>query len=327
MTPPVPPPVAPLRLAFMGTPDFALPSLRALADAGHEIAAVYAQPPRASGRGQKERPCPVHALALERGWPARTPVNLKDPGTQAAFVDLGLDVAVVVAYGLILPPAVLAAPRLGCVNVHASLLPRWRGAAPIQRAILAGDAETGVTIMAVDEGLDTGPLLLAEAVPIAAAETAETLHDKLAGLGAGLIVTALEGLAAGRLPARPQSAEGVTYAAKLQRGEGRLDWRRPAVELERAVRAFTPWPGAQFEAPGGPSGERIKVLAAEVATGDSAAAPGTVLDARLTVACGEGALRLCKVQRAGKAALDAEAFLRGFDLAPGTRLALPKPAP
>ncbi len=315
-----------LRLAFMGAPEFALPSLRALADAGHEIAAVYAQPPRASGRGHKERPCPVHALAQERGWPARTPTSLQEAGVQTAFAELGLDVAVVVAYGLMLPPAVLASPRLGCVNVHASLLPRWRGAAPIQRAILAGDTETGVTIMAVDEGLDTGPMLLAEAVPIAAAETAETLHDRLATLGAGLIVAALEGLAAGTLSPRPQPEDGVTYAAKLHRGEGRLDWRRPAAELERAVRAFTPWPGAEFEAPRGQSDARIKVLAAEVVTGDPAAAPGTLLDARLTVACGAGALRLLKIQRPGKAALDAEVFLRGFDLAPGTRLALPEAA-
>jgi methionyl-tRNA formyltransferase len=307
----------------MGSPDFALPSLRALADAGHKIAAVYAQPPRAAGRGQKERPGPVHAMALERGWPARTPASLKEPAEQAAFADLDLDIAVVMAYGLILPPAVLAAPRLGCVNVHASLLPRWRGAAPIQRAILAGDQETGVTIMQVDEGLDTGPTLLAESVPIGAKETGETLHDNLADLGARLIVTALEGLAAGSLNARPQPDGGVTYAAKLQRGEGRLDWRRPAAELERALRAFTPWPGTEFEV----NGSRIKVLAAEVAAGDPAAAPGTVLDAHLTVACGTGALRLLKVQRAGKAALDADAFLRGFDLATGTRLALPAAAP
>jgi methionyl-tRNA formyltransferase len=311
--------MTPLRLAFMGSPDFALPSLRALAAAGHEIVAVYAQPPRAAGRGQKERSCPVHSLALERGWPARTPKSLKDPAEQAAFAGLDLDIAVVVAYGLILPPAVLAAPRLGCVNVHASLLPRWRGAAPIQRAILAGDGETGITIMQVNEGLDTGPMLLSESVPIGAAETAETLHDSLADLGARLIVTALEGLATGTLSARPQPDDGVTYAAKLQRGEGRLDWRKPAADLERAVRAFTPWPGAEFEV----NGSRIKVLAAEVTSGAADTAPGTVLDARLTVACGAGALRLLKVQRAGKGALNAEAFLRGFDLAPGTRLALP----
>ena len=311
-----------LRLAFMGSPDFALPALRALADAGHEIAAVYTQPPRAAGRGQKQRPGPVHALALERGWPARNPTSLKDPAEQAAFAALGLDIAVVVAYGLILPPAVLAAPRLGCVNVHASRLPRWRGAAPIQRAILAGDSETGVTLMQMDEGLDTGAMLLDQAVPIGARETAETLHDKLAELGARLIATALEGLATGTLSARPQPVDGVTYAAKLQRGEGRLDWRRPAVDLERAVRAFTPWPGAEFEV----KGSRLKVLAAEAVAGDPAAAPGTVLDDRLTVACGAGALRLLKIQRAGKAPLDAAAFLRGFELAPGIRLAPPEPA-
>ncbi len=320
-------PTIPLRLAFMGSADFALPSLRALAAAGHEIAAVYAQPPRAAGRGHKERPCPVHSLALERGWPARTPASLKDPGELAAFAGLDLDIAVVVAYGLILPPAVLAAPRLGCVNVHASLLPRWRGAAPIQRAILARDEETGVTVMQIDEGLDTGPMLLAEAVPIGAKETGSTLHDTLAALGARLIVTALEGLATGTLNARLQTEDGVTYAAKLRRGEGRLDWRRPAVELERAVRAFTPWPGAEFEAPSAHGGSRIKVLAAETIPGDPTAEAGTVLDARLTVACGTGALRLLKVQRAGKAALDTEAFLRGFDLAPGTRLALPAADP
>ncbi len=316
-----------LRLAFMGSPDFALPSLRALAAAGHEIAAVYAQPPRPAGRGHKERPCPVQAYAERRGWARRTPKTLKDGPEQQAFAALGLDAAVVVAYGLILPAAVLAAPRLGCVNLHASLLPRWRGAAPIQRAILAGDAETGVTIMAVDEGLDTGPILLREAVPIAATATAAELHGRLAELGARLMVEALDGLAAGRLESRPQPEEGVTYAAKLKRGEGHLDWRRPAAELERAVRAFTPWPGAEFEVPGGQTFARIKVLAAEVVTGDPAAAPGTLLDDRLTVACGEGALRLTRVQRAGKAAMDAEALLRGFPVAAGTRLPLPGAGP
>ncbi len=319
--------MTPLRLAFMGSPDFALPSLRALAAAGHEIAAVYAQPPRPAGRGHKERPCPVHAYALERGWRARTPVSLKGPAARAAFAALGLDAAVVAAYGLILPPAILASPRLGCLNVHASLLPRWRGAAPIQRALLAGDRETGITIMEMDEGLDTGAMLLQEAVPIDAAETAETLHDRLAELGARLIVAALEGRAAGTLSVRPQPEDYVTYAAKLARGEGRLDWRRPAAELERTVRAFTPWPGAEFEAPGRQSGARIKVLAAEIVAGTPKAEPGTLLDDRLTVACGEGALRLLRVQRAGKAAMDAEAFLRGFALAPGSRLALPEAAP
>ncbi len=269
-----------LLLALMGSPEIALPSLRALAGAGHEIAAVYAQPPRPAGRGQKERPCPVQAYAERRGWVLRTPKTLDDGPAQQAFAALGLDAAVVVAYGLILPAAVLAAPRLGCVNLHASLLPRWRGAAPIQRAILAGDAQTGVTIMAVDEGLDTGPILLREAVPIVATATAAELHDRLAELGARLMVAALDGLAAGRLEARPQPEEGVTYAAKLKPGEGRLDWRRPAAELERAVRAFSSWPGAFFEA----GGERVKVLAAEVVAIDPGAEPGTVIDDRLTVA-------------------------------------------
>ena len=312
-----------LRLAFMGSPEFALPSLRALEAAGHEIAAVYAQPPRPAGRGHKERPCPVQAYAERRGWALRTPKTLKDGSEQQAFAALGLDAAVVVAYGLILPAAVLAAPRLGCVNLHASLLPRWRGAAPIQRAILAGDAQTGVTIMAVDEGLDTGPILLREAVPIAATATAAELHDRLAEVGARLMVAALDGLAAGRLEARPQPEDGVTYAAKLKRGEGRLDWRRPAAELERAVRAFTPRPGAFFEA----GGERVKVLAAEVGAGAPGAEPGTVIDARLTVACEKDALRLIRVQRAGKAAMDAETLLRGFPVAAGTRLPLPGAGP
>ncbi len=312
-----------LRLAFMGSPDFALPALRALAASGHEIAAVYAQPPRPAGRGHRERPCPVHEYAEGRGWAVHTPRSLKDPAVRRAFAALALDAAVVVAYGLILPPAVLAAPRLGCLNAHASLLPRWRGAAPIQRAILAGDRETGVTIMAVDEGLDTGPIFLREAVPIEAETTAAELHDRLAELGARMIVDALEGLAAGRLEARPQPAEGVTYAAKLARGEGHLDWRRPARELERAIRAFTPWPGAEFEA----NGARIKVLAAEVVADAPEAAPGTVLDARLTVACGDGALRLTRVQRAGKAAMTVEDFLRGFPIPPGARLPLPAQTP
>jgi len=316
-----------LRLAFMGSPEFALPSLRALEAAGHEIAAVYAQPPRPAGRGQRERPCPVQAYAERRGWALRTPKTLKDGSESQAFAALGLDAAVVVAYGLILPAAVLAAPRLGCVNLHASLLPRWRGAAPIQRAILAGDAQTGVTIMAVDEGLDSGPILVQETVPIGAETTATELHDSLAELGARLIVEALDGLAAGTLSGRPQPAEGVTYAAKLKRGEGRLDWRRPAAELERTVRAFTPWPGAFFEAPGGQAVERVKVLAAEVVAGAPGAEPGTLLDDRLTIACERNALRLTRVQRAGKSVLEAEALLRGFPIAAGTRLPLPGAGP
>ena len=312
--------MTPLRLAFMGTPDFALPSLRALAHAGHDIVAVYTQPPRAAGRGQKTRRSPVHVLADERGWPVRTPIILKNAEDQNAFTALGLDAAVVVAYGLILPPPILAAPRLGCLNVHASLLPRWRGAAPIQRAILAGDDETGVTIMQMDEGLDTGPMLLQEAVPITTTATAAQLHDTLADLGAKLIVEALDGLAEGQLTPRPQPTEGVTTAPKLTRDEGRLDWRRPARDLERQVRALTPWPGAWFDA----DRSRLTVLVAEVVNDKTGATPGTVLDDNFTVTCGEGALRITRVQRSGKAAMAAAAFLRGFPVPAGMRLPLPE---
>jgi methionyl-tRNA formyltransferase len=310
------PAVPPLRVAFMGTPDFALPTLRALAEAGHCIAAVYSQPPRPAGRGQKERPSPVQAYAESRGWEVRAPKTLKSPETQAAFVALELDVAVVVAYGLLLPQAFLDAPRLGCVNVHASLLPRWRGAAPIQRAILAGDAETGVTIMQMNAGLDTGPMLLQRPVPIDRLN-AQELHDRLAGLGASMINEAL-GLAAGKLAARPQPADGITYADKIGKAEGRLDWRDSAAALERRVRAFTPWPGAYFEVKSERGCERVKVLAVEPCAG--AGAPGTLLDDRGTVACGEGALKLLTVQRAGRAPMDIAAFLRGFVLPAGTIL-------
>jgi methionyl-tRNA formyltransferase len=289
-----------LRLAFLGTPDFALPCLEALSAAGHDIAQVYSQPPRPAGRGHRAKPSPVQALAEAQGWPLRTPVSLKDPTEEAAFAALNLDVAVVVAYGLILPASMLAAPRLGCLNLHASLLPRWRGAAPIQRAILAGDRETGVTIMKVDQGLDTGPILLQNAVPLGPRSTAQELHDDLASLGADLMVQALEGLDQGQLAPRPQPDQGVTYAAKLGRTESRLDWRQSAA---------------------GPKGpETIKVLAVEVLPLGADAGPGTLLDDRLTIACGDGALRLLRVQRPGKAPLDAAAFLRGFPLGPGVRL-------
>jgi len=310
-----------LRLAFMGTPEFAVPTLRALADAGHEIAAVYCQPPRPAGRGHKTQASPVQALAEERGWPVRTPRSLKENEDQDDFSALGLDAAVVVAYGLILPQAILDAPRLGCINVHASLLPRWRGAAPIQRAILAGDRETGVTIMQMDAGLDTGPILLSEKVAIGDTDTAADLHDRLAALGAGLVLEALDGLARCTLTARPQRDKGATYAAKLSRTESALDWRRPAAELERQVRAFHPWPGASARI----GTEAVKVLAAQVVENGGGREPGTVLDQALTIACGRGALRLLRVQRPGKAALAAAEFLRGFALAPGTRLALPDP--
>lgn len=303
-----------MRLAFFGTPDFSVSALQALVAAGHEIVCVYTQPPRGAGRGEKERRSPVHHAATELGIEVRTPPSLKGDAIQADFAALDLDAAVVVAYGLILPKPILDAPRLGCINIHASLLPRWRGAAPIQRAILAGDVETGVTIMAMDEGLDTGPELLREAVAIDASTTAEILHDQLSALGARLIVEALEGFEAGRIKPVPQSEVGATYAAKLTRAEGRLDWSRPAVELERQVRAFSPWPGAWFN-----HGEdRLKVLAAEIAAGSGA--PGSVLDDRLTVACGEGALRLVTVQREGRSPVEAEALLRGYPIAPGTVL-------
>jgi methionyl-tRNA formyltransferase len=309
-----------LRLAFMGTPDFALPCLEALAAAGHEIGCIYTQPPRPAGRGHRARPSPVQALAEARGWQVRTPVSLKNPTEEAAFAALDLDAAVVVAYGLILPAPMLAAPRLGCLNLHASLLPRWRGAAPIQRAILAGDRETGVTIMQVDQGLDTGPILLQEAVPIGSRSTAQELHDDLARLGADLMVQALEGLDQGRLAPRPQPDQGATYAAKLGRSKSRLDWRLSAAELDRRVRAFSPWPGAVAALPGPKGPEAVKVLAVEALALRSDAVPGTLLDDDLTIACGAGALRLLRVQRPGKAPLEAAAFLRGFPLKPGARL-------
>lgn len=306
-----------LRLAFLGSPDFAVPVLRALIDAGHEVVCVYAQPPRPAGRGRRERPTAVQEAAEAAGIPVRTPRSLRDPAEHAAFAALRLDAAVVVAYGLILPQPVLDAPRLGCINVHASLLPRWRGAAPIQRAIAAGDPETGVTIMQMDAGLDTGPMLLRRAVPIGPDTTAAGLHDTLAALGAELIVPALAGLAAGALEPTPQPADGVTYAKKLERDEGRLDFARPAVELERFVRAFDPWPGAFVEL----GGERVKVLSARVLkVGRLANAPGTVLDHELTIACGEDALRPTRVQRAGRAPMETDAFLRGFVVAPGATL-------
>jgi len=297
----------------MGTPDFAVPILAALTAAGHQVVCVYSQPPRPAGRGHKEQVSPVQRAAEAAGIEVRTPAKLTGEEVER-FRALGLDAAVVAAYGLILPKAVLTAPRLGCLNVHASLLPRWRGAAPMQRAILAGDSETGVTIMQMDEGLDTGPMLLREAVPITAETTASTLHDALAALGARLIVEALAGRAAGTLTPEPQPAEGATYARKLGRDEGRLDWSRAATQLARAIRALNPAPGTWFEH----GGERIKVLAAEAVEG--AGDPGTVLDDQLTVACGVGALRLMRLQRAGRAPMAAAALLRGYALPPGTKL-------
>jgi methionyl-tRNA formyltransferase len=296
----------------MGSPDFAVPALRALHAAGHDIAAVYAQPPRPAGRGQKETPCPVHRAALELGLEVRTPARVKrDAAEHEAFAALGLDVAVVAAYGLILPTPMLDAPRRGCLNIHASLLPRWRGAAPIHAAILAGDAETGITIMRMEEGLDTGPMLLREALPLGPRATTPEVHDALAAIGARLILRALEELP----PEVPQPQDGVTYAPKITKEDGRLDWTQPAVALDRRVRAMNPWPGCFFAH----GGETIRVLAAEPVDGDGP--PGTVLDGAPTVACGGGALRLLRLQRAGRGALPAAEFLRGYALPVGGVLA------
>lgn len=303
----------PLRLAFMGSPDFAVPALRALHAAGHEVAAVYTQPPRPSGRGQRETPCPVHRAALELGLPVRHPARVKrDVAEHEAFRALDLDVAVVAAYGLILPPAMLEAPRRGCLNIHASLLPRWRGAGPIQAAILAGDAETGITIMRMEEGLDTGPMLLSARLPIGPRDGTPAVHDALAAMGAGLILRAL---AEDPAPV-PQPEAGVTYAPKLSKADGRLDWAQEATALDRRVRALNPWPGTFFEH----QGETIRVLEAVPAGSAPGAAPGTVLAEGAVIACGEGALRLTRLQRPGRGPLPAADFLRGFPLPPGTVL-------
>jgi methionyl-tRNA formyltransferase len=299
-----------LRLAFMGSPDFAVPALRAL-HAMHDVVAVYCQPPRPAGRGQKETPCPVHRAALELGLPVRTPPRVRrDVAQHAGFAALDLDVAVIAAYGLILPPAMLEAPRRGCLNIHASLLPRWRGAGPIQAAILAGDAESGITIMRMEEGLDTGPMLLKGSVAIAPRMTATELHDALAPLGADLILRAL---AEDPAPVA-QPEEGATYAPKLAKEDGRIDWRQDAMVLDRRVRALTPWPGCFFAH----GQETLRLLAAEPAAGGGP--PGLVLDAAPTIACGQGALRLTRLQRAGRAPMAAAEFLRGYALAPGAVL-------
>ena len=300
-----------MRLAFMGTPDFAVPTLDALVAAGHDIAAVYSQPPRRAGRGQALRPSPVQARAESVGLATRTPLTLREETEQARFAELGLDAAIVAAYGLILPVPILAAPRRGCLNVHASLLPRWRGAAPIQRAILAGDEETGVTIMQMEKGLDTGPMLACRPTPIGGRNAGE-LERELAAIGAALMVDVLDRL--GEIEPVTQPEQGVTYAAKVDKSEARLDFTRPAEELERAVRAFNPAPGAWFEL----AGERIRVLAAEVS--DASGAPATSLDDRLTIACGEGALRPTLVQRAGRGAMTSTELLRGFAVPAGTRI-------
>ncbi len=311
--------IHPLDLIFMGTPDFAATILTGLIDAGHRVRVVYTQPPRPAGRGHRVHSSPVGALAEQRRIEVRCPTTLRDPEAQAEFAAIPADAAVVAAYGLILPAAILSAPRHGCLNVHASLLPRWRGAAPIQRALLAGDSETGITIMQMDEGLDTGPIVLQEAIPIAPKVTSGELSERLAALGARLILDTLDGVAQGTLIARPQPSAGTTYAAKLRREEARLDWRLPATQLERQVRAFDPWPGAYFYG----RGERIRVLLADADPQSVAAPPGTVLDENLSVACSVGVLRPLRLQRPGRGALDTAAFLRGFALMPGTLLPCP----
>ena len=301
-----------MKLAFMGSPDFAVPALETLVAAGHEVAVVYTQPPKPAHRGQKETPCPVHQAALALGLAVRTPLRLRKNEKEAAFFrSLHLDAAVVAAYGLILPAEFLHAPRRGCLNIHASLLPRWRGAAPIQAAILAGDAETGITIMQMDEGLDTGPMLLREATPIGRQDTAAALHDRLAAIGARLILRALD-----EMPVPVAQDEALsTYAPKLSREDARLNFTKPAIDLERQIRAFTPWPGSLALL----GDVVLKILAAEVVPGNPEAVPGEILDDQFTIACGEGALRPTKIQRAGKTAMSAREFLRGFALPAGTR--------
>ena len=301
-----------LRLAFMGTPDFAVPTLAELVARGHDVAAVYSQPPRPKGRGYETEPSPVHTFASTAGIEVRTPLSLKGAEAQAAFAALDLDAAIVVAYGLLLPKPILDAPRLGCFNLHASLLPRWRGAAPIQRAILAGDDETGAMVMRMEEGLDTGPVLMAERTRIGR-KTYGALHDELSRLGADLMVRALSALERGTARETPQEAHGATYAKKILKDEARIDWTRPAREVDCHIRGLSPFPGAWTTA----KGERLKVLDCEPAAGRGAA--GEVLDG-FTVACGDGALRLTRLQRAGKAAMTADELSRGFAPAPGTRL-------
>ncbi|WP_029908855.1 methionyl-tRNA formyltransferase [Caulobacter sp. UNC358MFTsu5.1] len=308
-----------MRLAFLGTPDFSVACLAELVAAGHEIACVYSQPPAPRGRGQDLKPSPVHAFAESLGLPVRTPVSMKTPEEIAAFQALDLDAAVVVAFGQILVKAVLEAPRLGCFNLHASLLPRWRGAAPIQRAIMAGDAVTGVQVMRMSEGLDEGPVLMGEQVRIDALETAGSLHDKLAAVGSRMLPVALAAIERGAAREVPQAEEGVTYAKKIKSAEARIDWTRPAAEVDRHIRGLSPFPGAWFEAPSDKGPVRVKALLSRVEDADGS--PGAVLDDALLIACGEVAVRLLKAQREGKGVQEAEVFLRGFPLAAGTVLA------
>lgn len=303
---------APLRLVFMGTPDFAVPALSALVAAGHHVVCVYSQPPRPAGRGHHLQKSPVHTLADSLGLEVRTPLNLKSAVDRQAFCDLHADVAVVVAYGLILPQSIIDAPRLGTINIHASLLPRWRGAAPIQRSILAGDSETGNTIMRVEFKLDAGPILAVKKIPIDLHTTASALHDDLSQLGAKMIVPVLDQLNAGALQEIPQPEQGVTYAQKLEKEEGQIDWTASALDIHRKIRALNPWPGVWCTY----NGERVKILDAVVVHRNGK--PGQVLAEPLVVACGTDALELTKVQRAGKAPMAAHDLLRGFSIPVGS---------
>ena len=307
-----------MRLAFLGTPDFAVASLRRIVEAGFEVACVYSQPPAPRGRGHELRPSPAHAFAGAHGLPVRTPASMRDPAEVAAFRALGLDAAVVVAFGQILPREVLEAPKLGAFNLHGSLLPRWRGAAPIQRAIMAGDAVTGVQVMRMTEGLDEGPILATQTLRIGPLDTAGTLHDRMAEAGAELLVRTLHALGRGEARETPQASGGVTYAKKIRPREARIDWTRPGAEVDRKIRGLSPAPGAWFELPTDRGPVRVKALLSANEDGDGA--PGEVLDEALLVACGSGAVRLLRVQREGRAAQDAEAFLRGQSVAAGERL-------
>lgn len=308
-----------MRLAFMGSPAFSVPVLAALIEAGHEVVCVYSQPPRPSGRGQAERKTPVHAFADTHGIPVRTPRSLKKAEEQAAFAALDLDAAIVVAYGLILPRAILDAPRFGCLNLHASLLPRWRGAAPIQRALMAGDRVTGVQVMQMEEGLDTGPVLFTATAPIEPDDTAGALHDRLAVLGPPLMRRALDAIARGEAVATPQAAEGATYAAKIDPAEARIDWRRPAREVDLMIRGLSPSPGAWFLLPSERGPVRVKALDSRL--GQGSGAPGEALDDALLIACGEGAVRLLTVQREGRGVTPVDAFLRGTPVPEGIVMA------
>jgi methionyl-tRNA formyltransferase len=300
----------------MGTPDFAMPTLAALLDAGHKIVAVYSQPPRPAGRGMAEKLTPVHHYALTHNLEVHTPLSLKGEDEQKRFRAHRADAAIVVAYGLLLPKPILDAPRLGCFNVHASLLPRWRGAAPIQRAIMAGDAETGVTIMRMEEGLDTGPMCLAGRGPIGATTTAGSLHDSLMHLGAGLMVEALSKLESGALDCQPQPDQGVTYARKIDKAESEIDFGKPASEVRNHIHGLAPFPGAWFLLDQESRTFRIKVHLCEIV--DGRGQPGEVIDDKLTIACADGAVRLLSLQREGKSAMGTEEFLRGFSVPKGT---------